>query len=116
MPNPAKYKVKNKSKYMSDCMRATKSEGKTRAQGLGQCLGWWRNKHRGKDAGGESLAYKDPHPNYVENHENCPVCGEHYESTCRCRLGNKTCPNKHGWHTCGVHHKVFVGDSHKLGV
>jgi 2'-5' RNA ligase len=48
MPNPAKYTVKKN--FMSDCMRITKSEGKTHSQSVGQCLGMWRGKHRDKDA------------------------------------------------------------------
>jgi transcription elongation factor Elf1 len=61
---------------------------------------------------------KDPllHPEYIADHTHCPVCGKHYKTTCRCRLGNKTCEDKHGWHTCGVHNRVFIGESHELGV
>jgi 2'-5' RNA ligase len=114
MPHAGKFKVKKN--FMSKCMRTTKREGKKPDQSLAQCLSMWREKHRGKDAADESLAYKDPHPNYVKDHGNCPICGEHYEMTCKCRLGNKICPNKHGWHTCPIHKKVFIGDSHRLGV
>ena len=48
MPNPGKYSIKKN--YMSDCMRATKSEGKSHTQGIAQCLNTWRDKHKGKDA------------------------------------------------------------------
>lgn len=58
----------------------------------------------------------NPHPNYVQNPENCPVCGNKYAMTCRCRIGNKVCPDKHEWFTCDEHQKVYVGDPHNKGV
>ena len=59
----------------------------------------------------------NPHPNYIQDHGNCPVCGAKYAMTCRCRLGNKVCPNKHEWFTCTEHQKVYVGnDPHNKGV
>ena len=50
MPNPTNYKAKDKAKYMQECMHVTKQEGKSHTQSLGQCLGWWKSKHPGKDA------------------------------------------------------------------
>jgi len=57
----------------------------------------------------------NPHPNYVKDHRNCPICGEKSQMSCRCRIGNKSCVNRHGWWTCEEHKKVYVGDSHKAG-
>ena len=31
------------------------------------------------------------HPDYIQDHTNCPVCGKQYEMTCRCLIGDKTC-------------------------
>jgi len=47
----------------------------------------------------------------------CPVCANKAESTCRCRIGDKTCKNGHHWATCKVHGKVScrVPYSEKLG-
>ena len=53
MPNPSNKKYQgNKSKFISDCMRVTKSEGGLSVkQQLGKCYGMWRNKHpNSKDA------------------------------------------------------------------
>ena len=46
MPNPAKFK--SKKHFMSECMRITKQEGKTREQSLGQCLNMWRQESEDK--------------------------------------------------------------------
>lgn len=47
MPNPNKYK--DKDKFISDCMRTVHQEGKkTQEQAAGQCYGMWRHKKRKK--------------------------------------------------------------------
>lgn len=48
MPNPGDYS--DKSEFMSDCMRITKQEGKSRDQGVAQCLNMWRQEHGEKKA------------------------------------------------------------------
>jgi hypothetical protein len=121
MPNPADYPNTNKGykRYMKDCMHITvHTEHKKPDQGIAQCLNMWRKKHGPRHPGQPKKAedgFQFPHENYLRDHFNCPVCGEKYSGQCRCRLGNKYCANKHGWHTCPVHDKVFVGDSHNLG-
>jgi hypothetical protein len=48
MPDPSKYENTDmgKKKYMQDCMHITKQEGKSREQGLAQCLNVWKQKKR----------------------------------------------------------------------
>lgn len=50
----------------------------------------------------------------------CPVCGEHYQMTCRCYVGHKTCPNGHSWIWCHVHDQAAAlpdsVDTHKLPI
>lgn len=49
MPNPGKYK--DKQKWMEDCMHQTKTvEGKPQDQAVAICLSKWRNKGKDKDA------------------------------------------------------------------
>jgi hypothetical protein len=121
MPNPSNYPNTDEGykRYMKDCMHITvHEEHKKPDQGVAQCLNVWREKHGPRHPGKPKKAedgYQFPHDNYLKDPFNCPVCGERYSSQCRCRMGNKTCPNGHGWHTCDVHDKVFVGDSHNLG-
>ena len=40
--------------------------------------------------------------------ETCPVCGEKFQTTCRCHLGDKTCPNGHKWLWCEEHERAVV--------
>jgi len=47
MPNPASYK--DKSHYMSQCMKITKQEGMKHDQSVAQCLSTWRQE-KGKDS------------------------------------------------------------------
>lgn len=39
-------------------------------------------------------------------HEVCPECGDMAVTSCRCRIGDKTCKNGHHFATCKVHGKV----------
>ena len=56
MPNPAKYK--EKSKFMDDCMHQTvKEEGKSRDQGVAQCLSMWRKEKGDKNPKKKEATY-----------------------------------------------------------
>lgn len=45
MPDPKKYK--NQKDFMNDCMHTTvHEEGKSREQGVAQCLNMWRQKNK----------------------------------------------------------------------
>ena len=45
MPDPKRYK--DEDSFMSDCMHTTvKEEGKSRDQGVAQCLNMWRNRNK----------------------------------------------------------------------
>lgn len=116
MPNPKKYK--NQKDFMKDCLHQTlHKERKNKEQGVAQCLNMWRKRMAEKIASKYiAETSSDLHPNYIQDHSNCPVCGERYKMTCRCRIGDKSCSNKHSWHTCSVHNKVFIGGgSHAEG-
>ena len=47
----------------------------------------------------------------------CPTCGLEATTTCRCKIGDKSCKNRHHWATCDVHGKVLcnVPFDKKLG-
>jgi hypothetical protein len=50
------------------------------------------------------------------NEHNCPVCGQEYQSQCKCMVNHRTCPNGHEWHVCLVHSRVVIGPSdHFIG-
>lgn len=47
MPNPKLYK--DPKNFMQECMHTTvKDEGKSREQGVAQCLNMWRSRHKKK--------------------------------------------------------------------
>ena len=39
----------------------------------------------------------------------CPICGEKYNSQCRCFKTDRTCPNGHHWHFCVACKKMVIG-------
>ena len=47
----------------------------------------------------------------VENNtiEFCPICGEQWETCCKCFLMEKTCKNNHTWFLCPVHNEIVIG-------
>lgn len=42
----------------------------------------------------------------------CPECGMPFSSRCRCRMGDRTCPNGHAWHICPTCDKLAPGTGH----
>jgi len=40
--------------------------------------------------------------------DTCPVCGEGYQSRCRCHMGERTCLNGHQWLWCDKHEVPVV--------
>lgn len=53
-------------------------------------------------------------PEPTDEGDLCPVCGLKFTASCRCRRGNRWCPNKHAWHVCKVHRVRVLGTGHGL--
>lgn len=54
---------------------------------------------------------QEDHDTGKEYGENCPVCGEKFNSQCRCMIGNRRCKNGHDWYN-GKNGKSFLGTGH----
>ena len=50
----------------------------------------------------------------------CPVCGDEYESSCRCHVGDRSCASGHKWIWCPEHERNVVVppgvNTHKLPI
>lgn len=42
----------------------------------------------------------------------CPTCGLECATSCRCRIGDKRCPNGHDWHYCPSHGTLHLWPGH----
>lgn len=77
-----------------------------------------------KDKG--AIAYHDPAVakklaaqmlgwNESVNGTECPICGEHYEMRCRCKIADSRCPNGHEWHRCPIHKTLVLSSYNHSG-